>query len=561
VLRFTGFALDPERAELRGPDGEVVKLRPKTFEMLSLFVANSGRVLGKQQLMDAVWPNVHVSDDSLFKCIRELRAALGDNERQLIKLVSGHGYLFEAEVSTEPASEAALAGPARVEPVADAEAAAGPAKSWRPFGLRRPAVLAALAGLTAVIALAIAAPTVWPQIIQPRKLAIAVAPIAGADAEIASTAAAVTVRLADGLAKIENIRVVTRDAAPAIATSAQADRADYQLSGELQRTDGSWELRARLIRTASGEEVWSAPVSVAIGEADVGLQQSRLAAGLGHLLALRINELTHAGATATAADGQARVVVEQASALLNQTNKERFAAAQAMLEKALAEDPDNVDLGVALAALQLRGIQMVWYTPEQSAAAENKARATLERATRARPDSIAVLEAYCRFLNATNYFVESLVACARTLSFDPWNGLVLYHIGLAQVQMARFEEALATFKQADRYDTPQVSRWTWLLGAGMTLMLMDRSEEALPWLQRSLAITAGSGRTYMLLSAVYEQLGRPDEARAAMAKGVALRPGSNLSNTALPPKNASPIFIAASVWIGRAYLAAGLPER
>ena len=561
MLRFTGFALDPERAELRGPDGEVVKLRPKTFEMLSLFVANSGRVLGKQQLMDAVWPNVHVSDDSLFKCIRELRAALGDNERQLIKLVSGHGYLFEAEVSTEPASEAALAGPARVEPVADAEAAAGPAKSWRPFGLRRPAVLAALAGLTAVIALAIAAPTVWPQIIQPRKLAIAVAPIAGADAEIASTAAAVTVRLADGLAKIENIRVVTRDAAPAIATSAQADRADYQLSGELQRTDGSWELRARLIRTASGEEVWSAPVSVAIGEADVGLQQSRLAAGLGHLLALRINELTHAGATATAADGQARVVVEQASALLNQTNKERFAAAQAMLEKALAEDPDNVDLGVALAALQLRGIQMVWYTPEQSAAAENKARATLERATRARPDSIAVLEAYCRFLNATNYFVESLVACARTLSFDPWNGLVLYHIGLAQVQMARFEEALATFKQADRYDTPQVSRWTWLLGAGMTLMLMDRSEEALPWLQRSLAVTAGSGRTYMLLSAVYQQLGRPDEARAAMAKGIALRPGSNLSNTALPPKNASPIFIAASKWIGRAYLAAGLPER
>lgn len=561
MLRFTGFALDPERAELRGPDGEVVKLRPKTFEMLSLFVANSGRVLGKQQLMDAVWPTVHVSDDSLFKCIRELRAALGDTERQLIKLVSGHGYLFEAEVATEPASEAALAGPARVEPVADAEAAAGPAKSWRPFGLSRPAVLAALAGLTAVIALAIAVPIVWPDIIQPRKLAIAVAPIAGADADIASTASAVTVGLADGLAKIENIRVVTPETAPVIAASAPADRADYQLSGELQKTDGSWELRARLIRTATKEVVWSAPVSVAIGETDVGLQQSRLAAGLGHLLALRINELTRAGAPVTAADGRAKVVVEQASALLNQTNKERFAAAQALLEKALAENPDNVDLGVALAALQLRGIQMVWYTPEQSAAAENKARATLERATRARPDSVPVLEAYCRFLNATNYFVESLVACARTLSFDPWNGLVLYHIGLAQVQLGRFEEALATFKQADRYDTPQVSRWTWLLGAGMTLMLMDRSEEALPWLQRSLAITPGSGRTYMLLSAVYEQLGRPDEARAAMAKGVALRPGSNLSNTALPPKNASPIFIAASVWIGRAYLAAGLPER
>ena len=529
--------------------------------MLSLFAANAGRVLSKQQLVDAIWPDVHVSEDNLFQRIREIRTAIGDRERQLIKLVPGRGYVFEAEVSTEPASDAALAGPAPVEPVADAGVAAGPAKSRRPFGLRRPVALAALAGLATVIALAIAAPIVWPEIIHPRKLAIAVAPIAGADADSASTASAVTVRLADGLAKIENIRVVTADAAAAIAASAQADQADYQLSGELQKTDGSWELRARLIRTASGEVVWTAPVSVAIGEADPGLQQSRLAAGLGHLLALRINELTHAGAPATTADGRAKVVVEQASALLNQTNKERFAAAQAMLEKALAENPDNVDLGVALAALQLRGIQMVWYTPEQSTTAENNAKATLERATRARPDSIAVLEAYCRFLNATNYFVESLVACARTLSFDPWNGLVLFHIGLAQVQLGRFEEALATFKQADRYDTPQVSRWTWLLGAGMTLMLMDRSEEALPWLQRSLAITPGSGRTYMLLSAVYQQLGRPDEARAAMAKGIALRPGSNLGNTALPPNNASPIFIAASRWIGRAYLAAGLPER
>jgi DNA-binding winged helix-turn-helix (wHTH) protein/tetratricopeptide (TPR) repeat protein/TolB-like protein len=561
VLRFAAFEFDPQRAELRGPDGESVKLRPKTSDMLLLFADNAGRVLSKQQLIDAIWPDVHVSEDNLFQRIREIRTALGDTDRQLIKLVPGRGYVFEAEVSTEPASDAALAGPARVEPVAAAEAAAGPAKSWRPFGLSRPAVLAALAGLTAVIALTIAVPMVWPEIIQPRRLSIAVAPIAGADAEIASTAAAVTVRLADGLAKIENIRVVTPETAPVTGASAQADRADFRLSGELQKTDGSWELRARLIRTATKEVVWTAPVSVAIGETDVGLQQSRLAAGLGHLLALRINELTRAGAPATAADGRAKVVVEQASALLNQTNKERFAAAQALLEKALAEDPDNVDLGVALAALQLRGIQMVWYTPEQSAAAENKARATLQRATRAKPDSIAVLEAYCRFLNATNYFVESLVACARTLSFDPWNGLVLYHIGLAQVQLGRFEEALATFKQADRYDTPQVSRWTWLLGAGMTLMLMDRSEEALPWLQRSLAISPGSGRTYMLLSAVYQQLGRPDEARAAMAKGLELRPGSNRANVALPPRNASPVFIAAAEWIGRAYLAAGLPER
>ena len=77
VLRFSGFELDRPRAELRGLDGEVIKLRPKTFAMLSLFAANAGRVLSKQELMDAVWPNVHVGDDSLFQCIKEIRTALG----------------------------------------------------------------------------------------------------------------------------------------------------------------------------------------------------------------------------------------------------------------------------------------------------------------------------------------------------------------------------------------------------------------------------------------------------------------------------------------------------
>ncbi len=61
-----------KRDELRGPDGVAVKLRPKTFEMLRLFAANPTRVLSKQELMEAVWPNVHVGEDSLFQGIREL---------------------------------------------------------------------------------------------------------------------------------------------------------------------------------------------------------------------------------------------------------------------------------------------------------------------------------------------------------------------------------------------------------------------------------------------------------------------------------------------------------
>jgi DNA-binding winged helix-turn-helix (wHTH) protein/tetratricopeptide (TPR) repeat protein len=564
VLRFSGFELDRQRADLRGPDGEAIKLRPKTLGILNLLAANAERILSKQELMDAVWPNVHVGDDSLFQCIRELRTALGDDQRQLIKLVSGRGYLFTPEVSIEPTITGADVPLPDPVPFAEPSIAAELVSPSRLFGLRPP-VAFTVAGFGAIFALAVIATIVGPRLLSgPRPPAIAVMPIAaaGGDAEIAAVAADVTSRLADGLAKIENIRVSLPPAAP---QASHAPQADFVVSGELQKSERSWEVRARMTRIATGDVVWTAPVSVVLEDSDLSLQQSRLAAGIGHPLALRINALLNsdtrmAGRGRGSSPGSANVVIEQATASIVQTTRDRFATAQAMLEKALADDPDNVDLAVSLAVLQLRGIQMVWYSPADSTAAESKARSILERALQLKPNSLPVLEGYCRFLSATNEFVESLVACARTLSFDPWNGLALYNAGLAQVQLGRFEDALATFKQADRFDTPQVSRWTWQLGAGLTYLVMGRSEDALPWLQRSIAITPGSGRSYMLLSAAYHNLGQPAEARLAMEKALALRPGSNAGNIALPPKNASPVFLAAVERIERACVAAGLPE-
>jgi DNA-binding winged helix-turn-helix (wHTH) protein/tetratricopeptide (TPR) repeat protein/TolB-like protein len=578
LLRFAGFELDRQRSELRGPDGEAIKIRPKTFEILALFAANPGRVLSKRELMEVVWRNVHVGDDSLFQCIRELRAALGDDRRQMIKLASGGGYLFTAEVAVEPAgsahTEAAVcAEAANAGPVAHAAAAAEQAKSRRSFfGLRGRASVAAVAGLGAIIGLAGAAPVFRPDLIFKRTPPIiAVMPIVDAsnDPRGAAMAKDVTDRLTDGFAKIDNIRVVaSRSAAATVRpepASAPSASSDFEVRGELQRGEQSWTLRARIIKTATGEVQSVATASAGVDEPDVQLQQSRLAAGAGHLLARRLNGLLEAGespaATGGSADGNAKVIIEQAVASINQTTRERFGMAQTMLQNALAVESDNVDLAVALAALQLRGIQLVWYSPDDAIAAEAQAGATLERALRAKPNSIPVLETYCRFLSATNHFVESLVTCARTLSFDPWNGLALYLVGLGQINLGRFEDALATFQQADRFDTPPVSRWTWLLGAGWADLLMGRGDGAVPWLQRSIAITSASGRSHMLLAAAYVKAGRIDEAKAAMTEGLKLRPGTTALNVAPAMTNASPVFLQASERIIESMVAAGLPER
>ena len=97
IYQFGEFTLDLGRgAVLRG--GEEIKLRPKVYEALKYLVENPGRLIGKQELIQAVWPDSFVTDDSLVQCTVELRRALGDREQQLLKTVPRRGYLFTAEV-------------------------------------------------------------------------------------------------------------------------------------------------------------------------------------------------------------------------------------------------------------------------------------------------------------------------------------------------------------------------------------------------------------------------------------------------------------------------------
>jgi DNA-binding winged helix-turn-helix (wHTH) protein len=104
VYRFDRFTLDTARAALRFEDRESF-LRPKAFGVLRCLVENAGRLVGKQELFEAVWRGVEVTDDSLVQCIRELRRLLGDKEHRLIRTVTRRGYLLDADVRGLPAAE------------------------------------------------------------------------------------------------------------------------------------------------------------------------------------------------------------------------------------------------------------------------------------------------------------------------------------------------------------------------------------------------------------------------------------------------------------------------
>jgi DNA-binding winged helix-turn-helix (wHTH) protein/TolB-like protein/Flp pilus assembly protein TadD len=102
VPLFGEYALDPARGcLLRGADR--IHLRPQSFAVLSHLIENRGRLVGKEELIAAVWEGRAVTDDSLVQCLRDVRQALGPGADRYITTVRGRGYIFESGPNAVPA--------------------------------------------------------------------------------------------------------------------------------------------------------------------------------------------------------------------------------------------------------------------------------------------------------------------------------------------------------------------------------------------------------------------------------------------------------------------------
>ena len=94
LFEFAGHVLDLRQGRLR-KGGLDVALRRKSFSLLTYLVQNSGRVLGKDELVAAIWPDVEVSDDSLTQCMKDIRKALGSDGAGFIRTVPRRGYVVD----------------------------------------------------------------------------------------------------------------------------------------------------------------------------------------------------------------------------------------------------------------------------------------------------------------------------------------------------------------------------------------------------------------------------------------------------------------------------------
>jgi DNA-binding winged helix-turn-helix (wHTH) protein len=131
MSRFGRFELDAARRQLRR-GGVPVHLGPKVFELLSLLIDASPRVVAKTELHERLWPRGVVSDATLVGLVKELRRALDDRDRHnpVIRTVHRVGYALDGPIERAELQPVArgvhwlLAGERRV-PLANGENVVG----------------------------------------------------------------------------------------------------------------------------------------------------------------------------------------------------------------------------------------------------------------------------------------------------------------------------------------------------------------------------------------------------------------------------------------------------
>jgi len=102
LYSFEDFSLDTARRELRR-SGTPIALQPQVFDLLEYLIRNRERVVGKDDLLAAVWKGRIVSEWNLSTRINAARSAIGDSgeEQRLIRTAHGKGFRFVGAVREE----------------------------------------------------------------------------------------------------------------------------------------------------------------------------------------------------------------------------------------------------------------------------------------------------------------------------------------------------------------------------------------------------------------------------------------------------------------------------
>jgi DNA-binding winged helix-turn-helix (wHTH) protein/TolB-like protein/Tfp pilus assembly protein PilF len=281
TYEFGPFRLDPAK-HLLLRDGQAIPLTPKAFETLRMLVENSQQVVGKDELMQAIWPDTFVEEGSLTRNIYLLRKTLGENpnDHRYIVTVPGRGYRFVANVREVQVDGAELVAQESYSSSATVEREAGAgdqrggeiASSEAKRKISKTLGLRVLAAWGVLFGLVIAAVYLWTWNKSKHSEAndairiIAVLPFKPLSAD--GSDEYLGLGMADDLiTRLSNIReIVVRPTSTVRKYSSQDIdpiaaglelKVQAVLEGNIQRVDDRIRVTVRLMRVSDGKPLWA----------------------------------------------------------------------------------------------------------------------------------------------------------------------------------------------------------------------------------------------------------------------------------------------------------------
>jgi len=483
VYEFAHRRVDTARREVLHM-GKTIPMYPRCFDALLLLIEHRGTLLGKDFLMQALWPDVVVDENSLAKVISEVRRALGEGPRDpgCIVTIPRRGYRFVADVVVQRNADTAPAASGTTSPPPEIRALA-----VLPFSFLNPAA----EDETLSIGLADALITRLGQLRR------------------------TVVRPTSSITRFADQRMAPADAGRALAV-------DAVIAGSVRRAGTTIRVSVQLVSVANDAVLWAEKFDSQSGTA-LELEDSisdRVATAL--TLTLARGERPPV-ARRQAADPDAYEHYIRGRYLISKRTRDALVEAVARMERAIAIDPKfalaHAGLSEAWLHLGLRAAVSQSLRPRE---VMPKARAAAENAL-ALDDSLSEAHATLGqvLFNYEWKRDQGIAEFLRAIDLNPNNQNAQHWYAMALAGLGRFDEALAQIQRALSVDPLAVIVNA---NAGFLMYRAGRLEEAVAKLRHTVAMEPGFLMTRYRLGLSLEALGRYDE---AIAEFQAMRPSEN----------------------------------
>ena len=499
---FDRFALDLDRLTLLGPDGEIT-VRPKSFEVLRHLLRNAGRIVTKDELLQAVWVGVTVSDESLAQCVSEIRRALGDSGPRLVKTVPRRGYMVDVAAHDGRSNP----NPSGLEATVDGLASAKP--------LPRP----------------------------DERIAIAVLPFEAVGAEQGSAfedfADGLSEDIVAGLSRIRALLVISNSTMMSykgkpvdVRSVGREVAASYVLSGRARRAGERLRLTAQLVETLTGRQVWAAKFDRSNDgwfELQDDLTQCIVASVQVQLIVDEGRAIAHRSENREAPTD----LLARSREKLYLATAESLAEVVATAERALAVDPAS---GLACRLLcaglwhQVYRGYLPWSSETGSRISEYAERAVLAKDTDEYSHWVLAL---ARLMHGQHE--RAIVACRHALDINPSFSLAYGTLGTVYAWAGDSATSIENNLLALRLNPGDPLNPHRYFGLSLAHYLARRYSASLEHATRAVGIRPDWWLAQKILAASLAQLDRGAEARATCADLIRVKPDMTLASLAVLP--------------------------